>query len=176
MTYVRDDVVDAVIARNQSLQEVVQGRRLMLWRPGTTATVIAQCSLMFGGIGLMGSVLWLWPLSVDSFKYGFFFGLLPLAAVTGGVFHGVLRGWPSARTINFRFALVMTALSVCAVVVSLTFWKLVSLASASVSIAFHLAAAWLISGEGYAITSAMFRAQRQHANRAKQMARELTSK
>src|ERR1700759_3197241 len=107
MTYVRDDVVDAVIARDETLQEVVQGRRLMLWRPGTTATVIAQGCLMFGGIGLMGSVLWLWPLSVSSFKYGFFFGLLPLATVTGGVFHCVVRGWPSARTINYRFALVM---------------------------------------------------------------------
>jgi hypothetical protein len=171
MTYVRDDVVDAVIARNQTLQEVVQGRRLMLWRPGTTATVIAQGCLMFGGIGLMGSVLWLWPPSVATFKYGFFFGLLPLAAVTGGVFHGVVRGWPSARTINYRFALVMSALSVCAAIVSLTLWKLVSLATAGASVA-----AWLISGEGYAITSAMFRAQREHANRTKQIARELWRK
>src|ERR1700759_622107 len=125
MTYVPDDVVDAVIARNQTLQEVVQGQRLMLWRPGTTATVIAQGCLMFGGIGLIGSVLWFWPPSIATFKYGFFFGLLLLAAVTGGVFHGVVRGWASARMIIFRFAPVMTALSVCAAVVSLMLWKLV---------------------------------------------------
>ena len=97
MTYVPDDVVDAVIARNQTLQEVVQGQRLMLWRPGTTATVIAQGCLMFGGIGLIGSVLWFWPPSIATFKYGFFFGLLLLAAVTGGVFHGVVRDWASEQ-------------------------------------------------------------------------------
>jgi hypothetical protein len=148
----------------------------MLWRPGTTATVVAQGCLMFGGIGLMGSVLWLSPLTADTFKYGFFFGLLPLATVTGGLFHGVVRGWPRARTASYRFALLMTALAVCAALVSLASGKVVSLGSACVSIALHLCAVRLIAGEGYAITSAMFRAQRQHAHRTQQMARELTRK
>jgi hypothetical protein len=176
MKYVRDDQVDAAISKDPALQEVVQGRRLMLWRPGTAATVMAQGCLMFGGISLMGSVLWHWPLTGDSFKCGFFFGLLPLAAMTGGVFHGVVRGWSSARTINYRFAVLMTTLAACAALLGLARWKLVSVASAGVSIAFHLAAVWLIAGEGYATTSAMFRAQRAHADRAKEMARKLARK
>jgi hypothetical protein len=75
--YVRDSAADAAIAENQTLQDVIQGRTLMLWRPGTTATVAAQCCLMFGGIGLLGSILWLSPITADRFKYGFFFGSYP---------------------------------------------------------------------------------------------------
>lgn len=161
MMYVRDDVVDAVVAKDQTLQDVVQGRRLMLWRPGTLATVAAQGCMMFGGIGLLGSVLWLWPITTNSFKYAFFCGLLPLATTTAGLFQGVVRGWPPARTYSYRFAIVMTSLSACVAFASLALWKIISLGCAAVGLVFHLGAIWLIAGEGYALTSALFRAQRK---------------
>lgn len=119
MKYIQDKVVDDVVAKNATLQDVVQGRTLMLWRPGTAGTVAAQGCLMFGGIGLTGSLLWMSEPTFDHFKCFFFGGLLPLASVTAGLFHAVVRSWPRARAASYRFAIAMTALSASATVTSL---------------------------------------------------------
>lgn len=158
--YVHDDIADAAIAKCKTLRDVVQGKTLMLFRPGTLATVAGQCCLMFGGIGLVGTALWLGPPSTERFKYCFFFGLLPLAVLTAGLFHGVVRGWPLARAFNYRFALALCVLSVGAELIALAQWKSVSMACGAISLVCHLAAVRLIAGEGYAVTSALFRAQR----------------
>lgn len=163
MTYVQDEVADAAVSKSETLRDVVQGKALMLWRPGTLAAVGAQFCLMLAGIALLGSVLWLDAPTTARFKLVFLFGLIPLAVLTGGSFHGVVRGWPYARSATYRFALGLTALSGIALVVAVAQWRTISIACAASSLLLHLAAIRLIAGEGYAITSALFRAQRRQS-------------
>lgn len=164
--YVHDEVVDQVVTNNETLQDVVQGRTLMLWRPGQTATLAAQCCMMFGSIATSLAVVWLWPLTLDSFKYYFFIGILPLGGALAWLFNGVVRGRPNARTHIYRYSIATVVISICVALPCILLVKSVSIGLAAAGLAFNASAMRLIAGQGYAMISAMFRAQRAYAELA----------
>jgi hypothetical protein len=166
--YISDEVVDQVVANNATLQDVVQGRSLMLWRPGQTATLAAQCCMMFGFIATSLAVFWLWPLTLDSFKYYFFAGILPGGATLAWLFNAVVRGKPNARTHIYRYSIATVAISICVALACILLMKNASIGLAAAGLAFNAIAMRLIAGQGYAMISAMFRAQRAYAELGKQ--------
>lgn len=164
MKYFHDVAADKVVAENPTLQEVVQGRRLMLWRPGQTATVGAQVSMMFGGIAATNAILWLKTPSFEQFAYTLFGGLGSLALLTAVLFGGVVSGRAKARTYIYRFSAGMAVVSGCMLVASLLINSLLSIACSATALALNTIAVRLISGRSYALISAMFRAQRLRAD------------
>jgi hypothetical protein len=161
MMYVRDDVVDDLVARDAALQEVVQGRKAMLWRPGQTVGLAVQASLTLGWIGVSLALFWLFTPSVKTFVY-FIAGSLLGAAPINWINYRMVRGWPAARSYMYRFATATAALASVSVAVCLLGSNKSATGLAVAGLAFNLLAMRLVAGEKYGLLSATFRAQRKY--------------
>jgi hypothetical protein len=161
MQYIRDEAADETIRNHDAMQDVVNGRVAMLWLPGAWSGLAAQMSLMFGWAGISLSVLWLWPLDVQHFMY-FMIAAFVLAGVTSALLHAVVTGRSSARTYVYRFCLIQSALAASVLVgyLILRSDNKVSVAMAATSLVLSAFASRLVSGTGYALLAAIYRAQR----------------
>lgn len=171
MMYIEDAAMDATVARDPALQEIVQGRRVLLWGPGYAATAGAQVCISFGSICCTVGVLFLGPLDIAHFERVLAFGILPCGAVAVGLSQSVLRGWVLGRAYIYRFSqvLVLASLSVtiaCAVLRDGTRQWVFATAVSSLGLLFSLVGTRLIAGPGYALTSALFRARCAYATRS----------
>jgi hypothetical protein len=170
MMYIRDEVVDEIVARHETLQNVVQGRTVMVWRPGQTAALATMGCLMFGWAGTSLSLFWLATPSVKTFAYCVVAAFV-VAAPMNLFNYRVVRGAPRARTYMYRFSVAMVGASSLALIACVIGLNKVAIVMAAVGVALNLIAAKLIAGHGYALLSATFRAQREYAERVKQPAR-----
>jgi len=112
--FISDEVVDKLVERDEELQAVVQGRKVMLWRPGQTVGIAVQASLTLGWIGTSLGLFWLSKPSVQTFVY-YILGALVVAAPINYLNYRMIRGWPAARTHIYRFSLAMVILAGLAV-------------------------------------------------------------
>jgi hypothetical protein len=162
--------MDAAVARDPALQEIVQGRRVLMWGPGYAATAAAQACVSFASICCVVGVLFLGPLDIAHLERMLVFGILPSGAVAVGLSQSVLRGWALGRAYIYRFsqALCLAALSAfiaCLVSRDGTRQWLFASALSSLGVLFSLVGTRLIAGPGFALTSALFRARRAYAHR-----------
>ena len=158
--YTRDEIGDELVQQDRELQAVVQGRKVMLWRPGQVAALGAQVSLMFGWAGVSLSLFWLSTPSVKTFAY-FIVGVIVAAAPMNLLNYRVVRGWPAARTHFYRFSVSMVVLSGLSLLVCVFGGNKVAIALAGAGLALNAVAMGLIGSRKYALLSATFRAQRK---------------
>jgi len=159
MAFVRDEAADETVRKDAALQDHIHARRLILWLPGAGAGVAVQGCLMLGGIGIAMSVLWYWPLSVERFKYyiaGIALGALPMALI----FNAVVRGVASARMNMFRLSVVHALIAALETLTFLVMGRRPSSLMALAALAASLLAIRIVSGPGYALLAAIYRAQR----------------
>jgi hypothetical protein len=162
--------MDAIVAGDSALQEVVQGKRLLLWGPGYAATASAHACMSFGSICSLVSFLFLGSLDITHFEHMLVFGFLPSGAVLIGLSQTVLRGWTSGRQYIYRFTQILTILSASVFIACLAQgggqrqWTF-AFALSSLGFLFSVVAMRLVAGTGYALTSATFRARRAYAKR-----------
>jgi hypothetical protein len=161
MKYVRDEVVDEIVERDEELQAVVQGRQVMLWRPGQTVGLAVQASLTLGWIGLSLGLFWLFTPSVRTFAFfigGAFLGAAPINWIS----YQMVRGWPAARAYMYRFSVVTAIMSGLSVALGIFGSNNNAAILTIVGFVFNIVAMRLVAGKKYALLSATFRAQRKH--------------
>jgi len=158
--YVLDEEVDKVVGRDEELQDVIHGRKVMLWRPGQTVGLIVQASLVLGWIGMSLALFWLLKPSVQTFAY-YIVGALLIAAPLNVLNYRMVRGAPGARTHTYRFGILMALLAAGSLVVCLKHANIVASTMAAVGLVMNIVAVKLIAGRSYALLSAGFRAQRK---------------
>lgn len=163
--FVRDETADELVRSQANLQDFVRGRTAMAWLPGQSAGVGAQGCLMLGAGATGVSILWLSKITTQHFLY-FVIGAAIFATVHGLTFYSVLRGRPKARTRAYRFGIAMLSLSFCMAIVCLVSGAKIPFALALAGLVFNGLGTKLIAGPGYALLSAIFRAQREHMNSA----------
>ena len=159
MSYFRDEVADELVRQDPELLAVVQGRKVMLWRPGQTAALGAQASLMFGWVGMSLALFWLATPSVKTFAY-YIAGALVGAAPMNLFNYRMVRGWTQARAHMYRLSMTMVVSSVLTLLACLVGANRVASVMACVGLAFNVLAIQLIASRRYALLSATFRAQR----------------
>ena len=169
MKYVADAEVDAVVASDGSLQDVVQGRQITLWGPGYAATAGAQACSSLGAVCSLVAVVFLGPLELERVAHFFAFGILPSGALLVGINQAVLRGWKRARRCVYRLSQVLSASSFAVFLVCLFLREaqrqwFFAVSVSVLGVLLSVIAMRLVAGPSYALTSAVFRARRAHAN------------
>lgn len=126
MRYVHDEVADQSVLRHETLHDVVHGRAVMLWLPGTTTGLAVQGALLLGAAGPNIALLFMYYR--DATQLPFFVGsLFVLALITSVLLRGVVRGAPSGRTRVYRLSLCQLGVSVCVALISIARWHTASL-------------------------------------------------
>jgi hypothetical protein len=84
------------------------------------------------------------------------------------LFNAVVRGKRNARAHIYRYSIATVVISTCVALACIILSKNVSIGLAAAGLALNAIAMRLIAGQGYAMISAMFRAQRAYADLGKQ--------
>lgn len=164
MRYIEDVAADQVVANDPALQEVVQGRRLLLWGPGYSSWVGAQSCMSFGSICSVLAIAFLSPLNLERFWMIMALGLMPVGLSLIGLSQTVLRGYKIGRIYIYRFTQLLSLAASCVVVVCLMqttgkAWRF-ALGLSVVGLVLSVTSMLLVAGTGYALASAVFRARR----------------
>ena len=161
--YIQDESADAVVAKDEKLQSVVQGSAIMLWLPGQGAGVSANMCLMFGWMGTMISVYRMVP-QLRYMMQWYALGSVVVMSVMGILYYTLLRGHHAARSRMYAYATFTLIAGAVVAAVALVRADWIAAALAAAGIAFTAVAQRLVAGPDYALLAAFFRAKRAYAD------------
>jgi hypothetical protein len=159
--YIRDDAADTIVAKDEKLQAVVQGRAIMLWLPGQTAVVSVNTCLMFGWMGTTMSVYWMVP-QLQYMMHWYAIGIVTVMSLMGLAWISVARGYPLGRSRMYVYANATLAVALCVAAVAVARSDWIAAAMAAVGVALTAVAQRLVAGPSYALFSAFVRAKRAY--------------
>jgi hypothetical protein len=149
--YIRDDAADAVVASDEKIQAVVQGRAARVFVPGHAAGVAVNACLMFGWMGTLIGAFRLIPVLGEND-----FGALATFWTI------VLRGHRPGRTLMHRFVLGSLVAGLCVLFVGIARSDSIGVGLSGIGLVLMVGAQRVVAGSSYASFAAFFRAKRTY--------------
>jgi hypothetical protein len=157
--YIRDDIADRIILENPKIRDAVRGRSVMLVVPGHAAYVLTNFMLM---VGWMGCSLAVYGLSGESqmmLVYCLAAGLIDVTLLSF-LSYQVISGHPRARRRLYIYSIGLSAVCVAVSLMSILYGRQAVLVVSFGGTLASLVAVRILSGTGYAMCAAFFRAKR----------------
>ena len=159
--YILDKTADDFVARNQVLQDVVQGKRVVFWLPGYGA--VASVPMLLS-IGWGGTALGLAHLASLERNPAWFLLSAVIVVSLIGVFNvRVLRGFARARASMHQLSVALVFVGMVVVGAGVDGFSLTQWVPSGIGLLASIVARYLIAGNFYAALCAFFRARRTFA-------------
>ncbi len=159
--YIRDDAADAVVASDEKIQAVVQGRAARVFVPGHAAGVAVNACLMFGWMGTLIGAFRLIPVLGEN-DFGFMVAAVAVGAALATFWTIVLRGHRPGRTLMHRFVLGSLVAGLCVLFVGIARSDSIGVGLSGIGLVLMVGAQRVVAGSSYASFAAFFRAKRTY--------------